>query len=105
MKKTNTADLHLQYKMETGEWFQWDNSKHNHHQLHGTGGYTREYAEWLEEKFLELLNEKVENIGLLEHVESELENVTEYVNSLEEEIEDLKDEIEGLHEANAGPDL
>jgi type IV secretory pathway VirB4 component len=90
----NSTDLHIKYHMETGEWHQW--GPRSTGQFHDTDHYSREYATWLEENYLKLLNEKIENIGLLEHVEKELEDATEYVNSLEEEIEDLNDYINEL---------
>lgn len=55
----NSTDLHIQYKMETGESFQWDPPKstynHSGSGYHSTEGYCREYCKWIEEKYLELL--------------------------------------------------
>ena len=90
MTKTNTADLHLQYKMETGEWFQWDNSKYNINAFHGEDGYTAEYTKWLEEKVLNIMRAKqdVDELNeLLEYAEDEVEALQNKNTWLEEQVE------------------
>ena len=90
MINTNTADLHLEYRMETGEWFQWDNSKYNINAFHGEDGYTAEYTKWLEEKVLNIIRAKqdVEELNeLLEHAGGELEGAYLAIASLEEQID------------------
>ncbi len=52
-----SSDLHMRYKRETGEWYQYtENSMFSGH-YNSTDGYSREYGEWLEEKLLEVLNQ------------------------------------------------
>ena len=70
MKKINSTDLHIEYRMETGEWFQWDERSTG--QFHSKEWYSREYALWLEEKLLakhkhqETVEELLETIQNLE---------------------------------------
>jgi hypothetical protein len=60
----NSTDLHLQYKLETGKGFaymQRSRTKRDHYAseplpYYKETGYTCEYAEWLEELLLTLLN-------------------------------------------------
>jgi len=87
---TNTTDLHLQYRMETGKWFQWDNSKYNINAFHGDSGYTDEYTKWLEEKLLEKCNnaETLKTLNdLLEYAETEVRRTNEEIERLEEQVE------------------
>lgn len=87
---TNTTDLHIQYHMETGKWFQWDNSKYNINAFHGEDGYTAEYTKWLEEKLLKELQTKqdVKELNeLLEHTESEIEYLQSQNDWLEGQVE------------------
>ena len=100
MSKINSTDLHVQYTLETGEHFQWERgrSDHNHSGsgYHATTGYDRNYAYWLEEKYLKSLERETENKELhelIKYSDRELEDATEYINSLEEEIEDLTDTV------------
>ena len=53
--KTNSTDLHIKYKLETGEDFQWNSDYSGYH---STEGYSREYCKWIEEQYVKLLNEK-----------------------------------------------
>ena len=87
---TNTTDLHLQYRMETGKWFQCDNSKYNINAFHGDSGYTDEYTKWLEEKLLEKCNnaETLKTLNdLLEYAETEVQRTNEEIERLEEQVE------------------
>jgi len=56
----NTTDLHIQYKLETGKHFQFL-AKGQSRSFHPTENYNREYAKWIEEKYLELLNKTKTN--------------------------------------------
>ena len=97
MINTNTADLHLQYRMETGEWFQWDNSKYNINAFHGEDGYTAEYTKWLEEKVLNIIRAKqdVEELNeLLEYAEQEVQNANREIANLEQENARLEDQVD-----------
>ena len=101
MKQKNSTDLHIQFTNETGLYFQW-HPKNNPKNHSGTGytseaGYRREYAQWLEEKYLELLNNQINQEKLIEEMDAELESAAETINALEEEIE-------GMHADLAGAD-
>jgi hypothetical protein len=85
---TNSTDLHIQYKMETGEWHQWEERSTG--QLHSQVWYSREYALWLEEKLLEKLqieDHTKELNELLEYANSELEGAYLAIDLLEDEKE------------------
>lgn len=94
-KQINSTDLHIQHHMETGEWFQWYNSKYNGNNFHGEDGYTYDYTRWLQEKYLELLNTHVNQEKLIKEMDADLEDAAETINALEEEIEDLQQELAG----------
>jgi len=51
-KNFNTTDLHIQYHIETGEWHEWRERYSGRFQ--SEENYSREYAKWIEEKYLEL---------------------------------------------------
>jgi len=53
-------DLHIQYKNETGYWFQYAESVKYTGTFHSLEGYSREYAKWIEEKYIKLLNKNTE---------------------------------------------
>ena len=95
-KKINSTDLHIKYKMNTGQWYQWEGKNTN--TFHSLESYSREYCKWIEEEHLQLLNETNNYKELLEYVESELEEATET-------ISDLNNKIECLREIAAGADL
>jgi hypothetical protein len=97
-KKINTTDLHIQHHMETGEWFQWDSSKYNNSNFHGEDGYTYDYTRWLEEKYINLLNNHVNQKEIIEKMGEELENLAELNNNLNEEIYDLEESIKDAEE-------
>ena len=83
--------------METGEWFQWDNSKYNINAFHGEDGYTAEYTKWLEEKLFEKRNhtDSIENLReLLDFAEEEAQNTNREIANLEEKNAELEDQIE-----------
>lgn len=58
-QKNTPTDLHLQYKNETGEYFQYGNywtiEEYNYH---SNNGFSWDYVKWLEEKYLNLLNKQ-----------------------------------------------
>lgn len=59
-KPINETDLHIKYKLDTGQNFQWipkNNVPLNHSgtTFHSTERYTGAYAKWLEEQYLELV--------------------------------------------------
>lgn len=89
MKKTNTTDLHIQYHMETGDWHEWRERYTG--QFHSTENYSREYAKWIEEKYLELLNNQ--------------KNQEEEIDECNRKIEELENEVEFLYEEQAGEDI
>jgi hypothetical protein len=72
-----STDLHIKYKMETGEYFQWktksEPSDHSGTGYNSEKGYTRNYAKWLEEKFLEEKRDTEKNIQDLNNRIQELE--------------------------------
>ena len=55
MNKTST-DLHIEYKLDTGKEHQWPYGPQYTGKFRNTEGYSREYAKWLEEQLIELLN-------------------------------------------------
>ena len=57
-KKCNSTDLHVQYRMEEGKDFQWIYGSCYTGRYNSNIGYSREYAQWIEEKYLEILNNK-----------------------------------------------
>ena len=97
MKQKNSTDLHIHYRNETGQEFQWPYGSHYTGNYHSTTGYSREYAQWIEEKYLELLNNQINQEKLIEEMDAELESAAETINALEEEIE-------GMHADLAGAD-
>ena len=103
-KLINSTDLHIQYRMETGEFFQWSSGSRYDHAgsgYHSTESYDRNYAKWLEEKLLEELQKKKdinELNQLLEYAEKELEDSAEAFNALEEKNYDLQSQIESMYE-------
>ena len=61
MQRVTSTDLHLQFKMDSGEHFQWDSwdgddNNHTGSAYHATSAYKVKYAQWLEENYLNLLN-------------------------------------------------
>jgi len=70
-KITNSTDLHIQFKLDTGDSHHFYTDI-NGSSFHSEDSYTWEYTQWLEEKHLE-----------------ELKKVYTEINDLEDEIEDL----------------
>jgi len=95
----NSTDLHIQYHMETGKWHEWEERYTGH--FHSTENYSREYAKWLEEKYLE----KIDKEEHLQELEETIENLNDEVQYWIDEHNNLGEEIEDLHQANAGADL
>jgi len=93
MQKPNSTDLHIRYKMETGEDFQWNpglRSDHGGSGYHSIEGYSRDYCKWVEDQFLELL-EKLKKTKdseeLLEYAQRELEEAYSKIEWLEEQVD------------------
>jgi len=81
----NSTDLHIQYKMETGEWHQWEERSTG--EFHSQLWYSREYALWLEEKLLEKRKhqETVEELLIrIQNLEDEVEFWIEEHNRLDQ---------------------
>lgn len=98
----NSTDLHIKYHMDTGEWHEW--CERYTGKFHSMENYSREYAKWLEEQYLELFNNHIDQTEVIEKVEEELEEAYEKIDSLEEEISDLRGEIEFFNDQYAGED-
>jgi hypothetical protein len=98
----NTTDLHIQYHMETGKDHQWRYRSTG--QFHSTENYSREYASWMEEKYLELINTSNDQSSEIEKLKEEFwieEKYSELINTSNDqfsEIEKLKAELEAAHE-------
>jgi len=62
MPKHTETNLHIQFKMETGDYFKYigniygSDDNHPGTGYHSTKGYRQIYTKWLEQKLLELLN-------------------------------------------------
>ena len=56
MQNITSTDLHMQFKQETGEHFQWDSW--NDKKYNSTSAYKVAYGNWIEEKYLELINKE-----------------------------------------------
>lgn len=85
----NSTDLHIKYRMETGEDHQWAERSTN--QFHGMENYSREYATWLEEQYLKLFNNQ--------------KNQEEEIEECNDLIKELQDEVDFLYEEQAGADI
>lgn len=80
-KKINTTDLHVRFRIETGEYHAYDTE---HGGFHKHSQYRKTYQHWLEEQLVNSLNEKVDKENLQE--------------SFEQAIADLEDENQSLHD-------
>ena len=61
MQEINSTDLHILFNKETGEYFQYSRFDG----YHSTEGYSREYAKWLEERYLDSANHEIRRYNLL----------------------------------------
>jgi len=66
----SNTDLHIQYKFETGEDFQFDSihAKREGTGYHASNGYNREYSKWIEEKYLILEKDYKELLNIIKNL-------------------------------------
>jgi len=90
MRKINSTDIHVEYLRDTGNNFQWEtkNIPRNHSgtSYFSSVAYTTAYAKWLEEKYLELLNNHIDKENLIDELFAELDDTNEYIDALKDEI-------------------
>ena len=101
MSKINSTDLHIQYKNETGQNFQYDPTRWDIRTYHSTEGYDRNYSKWVEEKLVEALNkldETKHDEELFEYAERKLVQYGNLIDELEAKNEELHNEIRSLYQ-------
>ena len=90
-QQINSTELHIQYFMETGDFFQWESSVYYSGKFTDERGYKYDYGKWLEEKYLDLLNK--------------CKDQSQKIKELEEINEHLEEEVDFYVEQQAKEDL
>lgn len=84
MKSKNNTDLHIEFKLDTGNQHSWESG------FETTLKYKHGYAEWLEDKYLSLINKQIDQyvrISEFEDAMSELSEMRDEVDYLENALE------------------
>ena len=93
----NSTDLHIQYRMETGSWHEWHGRASD--RFHSTENYSREYAKWIEERYLELVNYQKDQKEEIENLEDQIKHFEEVIDEFESHNIELQMEVDHLRES------
>jgi len=66
--------------METGKGFQWPHGSHYTGNFHSKTGYSREYATWIEEQYLNLFNNSKSQEDTIKELEDTIRNLEDEIN-------------------------